>query len=200
VSNIYSQALKFTTPGGLSTTESENDGQSPNFDHKIILDGVLPGIKIEPIGGDDIKMLKDRNQHAAELHEREVLADAASRASGKWYEGGRIEDNLVCGSRSPRWVVSEGAREPTVGPECVWERIEIPWVALEGVCVHESLRAFREEAVFGVNESWKPGLDIPYCGPTYVPPDPSCPDLCAPLRTGGNSLRDSLLDHRFYVA
>jgi hypothetical protein len=95
-------------PKYISTTESESDRQSPNFHHKIILDGILPRIKIEPIGGDDIKALKDRTQHAAEFHEREVLADTASRASGEGNESRRIEDNWMCGGRGPMWVASLG--------------------------------------------------------------------------------------------
>jgi hypothetical protein len=161
----------------ISTTESKNNRQSPNFHHKIILDAVLPGIKIEPIGDNDIKVLKDRTQHAAELHKREVLADAASRASGEWDERRRIEDNWVGGGGGPRWVVSLGAWEPTVRPECVWEGREIAWVALEGVRVHEGLSVFRDEAVLRVDESWKLDVNIPYCSPTNVPPDPDGADL-----------------------
>ena len=147
----------------ISTTGSKNDRQCPDFHHKIVLDAVLPRIEIEPTSDDDVETLEDEAQHAAELHECEVLPYAAGGADGERDECGMVEEDRVRCVRGAGWVVPHGCGEPAVGPECVWEGGEVAWVAVEGVGVYECLGAFWDEAGIGVCERWG-GLKELDCG------------------------------------
>ena len=132
--------------GEISATGCKNDGQWPDFHHKIVLDGVLPRIEIEPTGDDDDETLEDEAEHAAELHECEVLPDAAGGADGEGDECGMVEDDGVRCAGGAGWVVPHGCGEPAVGPERVWEGGEVARVAVEGVGVYEGLGTFWDEA------------------------------------------------------